>query len=68
MPKKCVKYGFFRTEEKAKKFISTKKRQDLLCKKYKDITFNYFVVKRTRNKSGLKTWLAYRLIDKLPTK
>ena len=54
-------YGYFKTEKLAKTHVAKVKKQE---KTYEGVEFNHKIVKRVRNKSGLKPWFAYRLIKK----
>ena len=54
-------YGFFRTEKQAEAHVANARKVE---RQYKDTTFNYHIVKRDRNKAGLKSWFAYRLVNK----
>jgi hypothetical protein len=54
-------YGYFKTEKLAENHVANAKKQE---KTYEGVDFNYKIVKRNRNKSGLKPWFAYRLIKK----
>ena len=54
-------YGYFKTEKLAKTHVAKVKKQE---KPYEGVEFNQKIVKRVRNKSGLKPWFAYRLIKK----
>jgi len=54
-------YGYFKTEKLAAAHVANVKKTE---KTYEGVEFNYNIVKRNRNKSGLKPWFAYRLIKK----